>query len=860
MMNTEGSRVPYLLIPVFIVLSVGIGIAGYIYYINQKEHIRHERQNELSAIADLKVRQIIDWRKDLLRDAATISNAGFIASRVRKFIEDPKAPGVRQEILSWMKFFKEQHEYRSILLLDTKNDVLLTIGENKDGLKSGYLAKEYVYDALSTKKVVLSDFHISEYAEYIHLDLVIPLFVRGRNALPVGALMLRIDPYNFLYPLIQTWPTPSHTSETLLVRREGDDVLFLNELRHRKNTALSLRIPVTNEKLPAAMAVRGQSGVVEGIDYRGISVLAALRAIPDSPWFLNAKVDTGEIYAPIRKQAAIITVFVGLMIVAAGVSLGLVWRQQLVGFYRKQYESECQYNIEREQTAATLKENEAKFRGLSQEFNALLDAMPDSLTLLSPDLKIIWANKAAAAIAGKDVLGMVGQYWYALRFGLPAPDDKFCPAAISFRTGDPEAVQVSGPDGRVWDLRTVPIKDAQGKVISVIELARDITEHRKLEDQLRQAQKMEAVGQLAGGIAHDFNNILTAIIGYGNLLQMKMDEDGPLRTYVDQMLASSERAANLTQSLLTFSRKQIINPRPVNLNNIIKGVEKLLLRIIGETIEFKAIVADETLTVMADSGQIEQALINLCTNARDAMPRGGLLTIETGAVEIDEEFTKAHAYGTPGVYAVISVADTGGGLDEKTRQKIFEPFFTTKEMGKGTGLGLSIVYGIIKQHNGYINVYSELGKGTTFRIYLPLVKLAISEEKPVEVVSVKGGTETIMVGEDDAEVRKLTKTVLEEFGYRTIEAVDGEDVIEKFNEDRNSIKLIILDIVMPKKSGREAYEEIRKIAPDMKVIFTSGYTADLVHKKKILEEGLEFISKPVSPRELLKKVRDVLDR
>ena len=199
-------------------------------------------------------------------------------------------------------------------------------------------------------------------------------------------------------------------------------------------------------------------------------------------------------------------------------------------------------------------------------------------------------------------------------------------------------------------------------------------------------------------------------------------------------------------------------------------------------------------------------------------------------------------------------------MDEKTRQKIFEPFFTTKEMGKGTGLGLSIVYGIIKQHNGYINVYSELGKGTTFRIYLPLVKLAISEEKPVEVVSVKGGTETIMVGEDDAEVRKLTKTVLEEFGYRTIEAVDGEDVIEKFNEDRNSIKLIILDIVMPKKSGREAYEEIRKIAPDMKVIFTSGYTADLVHKKKILEEGLEFISKPVSPRELLKKVRDVLDR
>lgn len=805
----------------------------------------------------------MDWRRDLLNDAAAISNSGFIASRVREYINTPEAPGLKQEILSWMKFFKDRKEYRSIVLLDAKNKLVLAVSGDRDqhwGPGAGHFAREYVHEALSAKKVVFSDFHSSEYAEYIHLDLAVPLFVSmGRNSVPVGAFMLRIDPYHFLYPLIQTWPTPSRTSETLLVRKEGDDVLYLNELRHRKNTALSLRIPVAKTTLPAAMAVRGQKGIVEGLDYRGIPVLAALRPIPDSPWFLNAKVDLGEIYAPVRKQAAIITVLVGLMIVAAGVSLGLVWRQQLVGFYRRQYEAELQYNIEREQAAADLKEGEAKFRGLSQEFNALLDAIPDSLTLVSPDLKIIWANKAAAAVAGKDVHGIVGQYWYALRFNLPAPDDKFCPAAISFRSGKPEAVQAPSPDGKLWDLRTVPIRDEEGKVISVIELARDITEHRKLEDQLRQAQKMEAVGQLAGGIAHDFNNILTAIIGYGNLLQMKMKEEGPLRTYVDELLASSERAANLTQSLLAFSRKQTINPRPVDLNEIIIGVEKLLMRIIGEDIQFKAIVADEALTVMADSGQIEQALINLCTNARDAMPGGGILTIETGAVEIDEEFAQAHAYGKPGVYAVISVADTGTGLDEEMKQRIFEPFFTTKEAGRGTGLGLSIVYGIIKQHNGYINVYSEQGKGTTFRIYLPLVKAEATEERPVEIVTSKGGTETILVGEDDTEVRRLTKTVLEEFGYRVVEAVDGNDVIEKFMENRDSIKLIILDIVMPKKSGREAYEEIRKTAPDIKTVFTSGYTADIVHKRKILEEGLEFISKPVSPKELLKKVRDVLD-
>lgn len=402
--------------------------------------------------------------------------------------------------------------------------------------------------------------------------------------------------------------------------------------------------------------------------------------------------------------------------------------------------------------------------------------------------------------------------------------------------------------------------DSMGQVIGIIGCHSDITEHKRLEEQLRQSQKMEAIGQLAGGIAHDFNNILTAIIGYGNLLQLRLGENHQLRAYVEQILTSSERAANLTQSLLAFGRKQVIDPRQIELNQIVRSVERLLSRLISEDIEVKIELADGDLTVLADVAQIEQVLMNLATNARDAMPEGGKLIIRTGTLDLDNKFIKAHGYGKLGRYAVISVEDTGMGMSEKTRDRVFEPFFTTKEVGKGTGLGLSIVYGIVKQHNGYVNVRSAPGKGSTFTIYLPTVKVLNKESYTAPYQPLVGGSETILVAEDDAEVRKLTKNLLEEFGYSIIEAKDGEDAVLKFMRNKRRIDLVILDVVMPKKNGKEVYEEIKKHVPDVKALFTSGYTADVIHKKGVLDEELDFISKPVSPKELLKRVREIIDR
>jgi signal transduction histidine kinase/CheY-like chemotaxis protein len=408
------------------------------------------------------------------------------------------------------------------------------------------------------------------------------------------------------------------------------------------------------------------------------------------------------------------------------------------------------------------------------------------------------------------------------------------------------------------EIKAYPIRDSLGKVVSAIEVHNDISERKRLEEQLRHSQKMEAIGTLAGGVAHDFNNILTAIIGYGSLLQMKIGPTSPLRSSVDQILASTERAANLTQRLLTFSRKQNAVLKPVDLNAIVGRVDNLLGRLIGEDIDIRLHLHPTGLCVQADAGQIEQVLMNLATNARDAMPRGGVLSLTTETITIDESFIRAHGYGKVGPYVLLMVSDTGQGMDRETQKRIFDPFFTTKEVGKGTGLGLAIVYGIIKQHNSFINVYSEPKIGTTFKLYFPLLGMAVEEPAGLTHHEPRSGSAVILVAEDDADVRQLTRMVLENFGYTVIEALDGEDAVLQFTGHQDMIQLLLLDVIMPRKNGKEAFEEIRKIKPDVKVIFTSGYPADVIRQKGVLDETDLFLFKPASPRETLRMVQNAL--
>jgi len=416
-------------------------------------------------------------------------------------------------------------------------------------------------------------------------------------------------------------------------------------------------------------------------------------------------------------------------------------------------------------------------------------------------------------------------------------------------------------DGRiVWGMVTkVLLRDDDGEPLYYINQVQDITELKNLEYQLRHSQKMEAIGTLTGGIAHDFNNILTAIIGYGSLLEMNLGEDETLHQYVGTILAAADRAASLVQSLLAFGRTQAMEQRVVDLNHIVPGVDKFLLRLLREDIELHTTIAESACMVLADSGQIEQVLMNLSTNARDAMQNGGKLSVATSMINLGRDFVAHHGYGAPGRYVLLTVSDTGNGMDEKTKARIFEPFFTTKEVGKGTGLGLSMAYGIVKSHSGYITCYSEPGMGTTIRVYLPAVD-ALAEPLPLPADEFhQGGTETILVAEDDEQVRMLTHKLLENFGYTVIEARDGKDALKQFSTRRETISLALLDVIMPGKNGREVFEEMRKEKPGLKVLFTSGYSADIFRQWELNESGFDFVSKPVPPVELLQKIRGLLD-
>jgi len=504
------------------------------------------------------------------------------------------------------------------------------------------------------------------------------------------------------------------------------------------------------------------------------------------------------------------------------------------------------------------------------EWRAAMDASQDVIYLLDLNRRLMRANKSFYTMTGRTPENAVGHHIAEIIH--PHGETVLCPACqaqeekrdifIIMEEDNPD-----NPAGRPIEITVKIVRDKQTQPISILMTMHDLTHERKiqeekskLEAQLHQAQKLEAVGQLAGGIAHDFNNMLTAIIGYATLLSFKIENDSSLKSFATQILSIAEKSADLTRQLLTFSRKQVISPKQINLNELIKGTEKLLHRVIGEDVELKTQLVDKNVTVMVDPGQIEQVLMNLCTNARDAMPHGGLLSISTETKYLDANYAKTYDLGKPGLYVLLTVTDSGVGMDEQTRQKIFEPFFTTKEFGKGTGLGLSIVYGIVKQHNGHITEYSEPGMGTTFKIYLPLVKSKSEEPKAAEVVTPMGGKETILVTEDNKEVRALTKAVLEEFGYKVIEAMDGEDGINKFIANKDTIQLVMLDVVMPKKSGKEASIAIKKIRPEVKILFTSGYTADIIQRKDILDEEADFVTKPVTPHELLTKIREMLDK
>jgi PAS domain S-box-containing protein len=405
--------------------------------------------------------------------------------------------------------------------------------------------------------------------------------------------------------------------------------------------------------------------------------------------------------------------------------------------------------------------------------------------------------------------------------------------------------------------RAVTIPEQTERVLEII--AEDVTDRRVLEDQFRQAQKMEAVGRLAGGVAHDFNNLLMVISGYTEVLLEKTARENPLYSKIAAIQQAADRATTLTRQLLAFSRKQFLELKVVDVNAIVKDLERLLRPLIGENIELNAQLANDLSRTRADAGQIEQVIMNLVVNSKDAMPDGGKLTIRTANVSLDDDHRREYSYIQPGPYVMFSITDTGHGMDKDTQSRIFEPFFTTKEKGKGTGLGLSTAYGIIKQSGGYIFARSEVGRGTTFSIYLPQVDDAaepLGMERAAQ--SAAGGTETVLLVEDEESVRQLVRETLEAKGYKVLEAEHGEAALEMAAHHDGAIDMLITDVVMPGMSGRELAKQLCASDPEIKVLFLSGYTEDTIVHQGVLEPGTAFLQKPFTLQILSRKVREIL--
>jgi two-component system, cell cycle sensor histidine kinase and response regulator CckA len=503
-------------------------------------------------------------------------------------------------------------------------------------------------------------------------------------------------------------------------------------------------------------------------------------------------------------------------------------------------------------------------RQANEGLRLLIDGVRDyAIFHVDPDGHVVTWNAGAQRIKGYSEKEILGQH--LRRFFPPEdvargrPDEELRDALLRGRL-ETEGWRVRKDGTRLWaNVVVTALYDQAGKHAGYAKVTRDLTEQRRLEEQLRQAQKMEAIGRLAGGVAHDFNNVLSVVLSYSEMICDDVTLDEPLRADVDEIKRAALRATALTRQLLAFSRQQVLEAKVLNLKESIDGMVPMLRRLLGADIELTPLSASGLWNIMADPGQIEQIVMNLAVNARDAMPLGGKLTIETANVELDDEYASAHHDVRAGAYVMLGVSDTGTGMDAETQRRIFEPFFTTKEQGKGTGLGLATVFGIVKQSGGHIWVYSEPGMGTTFKVYFPRTSGAIAPRTSERPAPESGrATETILLVEDDEQVRTLARDILRRSGYVVLEAPGAGEALLVSEQHGAKIHLLLTDVIMPRMGGRQLAERLATRRPEMKVLFMSGYTDDAVLQHGVLDSGVAYLHKPLTPTLLTRKVREVL--
>ena len=750
---------------------LGVGLAAYI---GERETLKTQVIAQLTAVIDLKKEQIMTWLEARQADVHLLAINRLNQDHFIHILDPNTSIEHRAELAAFLTdnilSLQQSHTgYSEIALTDLNGIVVVATNPELIGKPTRH--QQVFQQALATPTgVVMQDIHMDHDTGQTMMafgHVIYAMQPETDQSLPdlVGVAYIIVDMEETIYPLIHSWPGMSKTSETLLIRADGEETVYLNNLRFDDQAALHLRIPATaNWATSAHLAARGEEGVILTNDYRGMPVLAAYRYIPEIGWGFVAKSDMHEAFGPVNQLAHRI----GLIALAVFGVTGLV-------------------------------------------------SLALSRTLIQPLAQLVsWTQVVAKGdLHAKIHLDQV---------------DEIGVLADSFQQ------MLQSLDQR------------QQEVASV-------------EAQLRQSQKMEAIGQLAGGVAHDFNNMLTVITGYCDLTLMAASLDHRLKKNLQEIREAGQRAAALTNQLLAFSRKQVLQPRILNLNQVVSGMEEMLHRLIGEDVMLTVSLNQQLGQVMADPGQIEQVILNLVINARDAMPGGGHITIETHNISLDETYAGQRIEVQPGDYVLLLVNDTGIGMDEETLNRIFEPFFTTKEEGKGTGLGLSTVYGIIRQSEGDLRVDSELGYGTTFKIYLPRVESEIKTPISPETPSLKMGHETILLVEDETSLRHLTRTILEKQGYQVIEAVDGQEALIRCQAFPEPIHLLLTDMIMPGGlNGRQLADQAQILRPRMKVLYMSGYTDRAILQRTESDPELTLLQKPFPADELLRHVQVILEK
>lgn len=831
----------------FIVFAAVMVDAGYFSYQNYEQRYRREVERQLSAIADLKVKVLMQWRLERLGDGDLFFKNHAFSLLIRRFLAQPEDADVLRQLQDWIRKVQEYNRYDQVRLLDVHGTTLLSLPVDRPPMAA--CVQTMIPEVLRLGQVVFQDFYRSEHDQRIYLAVLVPIIDTTDGGQPLGLLELRIEPDNFLYPFLKSWPTPSQTAETLLIRREGAEAIYLNELRFLTNATLNLRVPLGQGDLIAAQAALGQVGIQEGRDYRGEPVVAALRAIPDSPWILIARMDAAEVYAPLRARFWQTIALIGALLLGAATSVGMIWRQQHARFYQERYAM-----------TEELRTSELRYRRLfeaAKEGILIFDATTGTIIDVNPFLLEL------LGCSQEDCLGQSVRSLTRLKepFANETRFAELCQREhLRF-----EDLTLEAADGRRLQVELISYKYQvnQRKVIQCN--IRDITAAKQIaaertqhEAQVRQLQKADSLGRMAGAIAHHFNNNLQVVTGSLELALLGLPPEEKTATLLLDAMHAAQQAAKLNGLLLTYLGQAPHETKPLDLSELCR--QSLPLLRIAMPLVLETDLAASGPVIDANVNQIQQVLTNLVTNAWESGgPNRGAVRLSCKQVAA-QEIPAVHRFPVDWqpqaqTYACLSVGDAGCGIAAADIEKLFDPFFSRKIFGRG--LGLPVVLGIARMHNGGITVESEPGQGSIFRVYFPVVASAALPlpGRGVPPRKLVGGG-TVLVVDDEEGIRNLAATMLAHLGFTVLTAADGVEAESVFRQHQSDIRCVLTDLAMPRRNGWETIAVLRALRADLPVVMASGYDVTRAMAGEHGERPQAFLSKPYTLHDL----RDALGR